>query len=96
VASEASLQDIVLFELPTRVAAEKLLQFVTPTRLSWLETGDGLSVVGVFLYADGSDLAVLLRDVQDWLEHSSLAAIRFELDGRTYVLEARLPALNVA
>lgn len=95
-ASGTSLQDIVLFELPTRVAAEKLLEFVTPTRLSWLETGDGLSVVGVFLYVDESDLAVLLRDVQDWLEHSTLAAIRFELDGRTYVLEAQLTALNVA
>jgi hypothetical protein len=34
--------------------------------------------------------------VQAWIERSWLAAIRFELDGRTYVLEARRRALNVS
>jgi hypothetical protein len=34
------------------------------------------------------DLAVLLRDVEAWVEEESLCAIRYELDGRGYVLEA--------
>jgi hypothetical protein len=93
--SDTSLQDIVLFELPTRVTAERLLGAVSPRRLAWLETGDGAAVVGVFLHAGESDLALLLREVQDWLETAKLAAIRFELDGRTYVLEATRPALTV-
>jgi hypothetical protein len=37
------------------------------------------------------DLAVLLREVEAWVEEESLAAIRFELDGRAYVLEAGEP-----
>jgi hypothetical protein len=91
---EPSLQDIVLFELPTRVSAERLLSRVTSTRLSWLETDAGACVVGVFLHTDDCDLALLLRDVQAWIRDAKLAAIRFELDGRTYVLEAREPALT--
>jgi len=34
------------------------------------------------------DLGVLLRDVEAWVEEESLCAIRYELDGRGYVLEA--------
>lgn len=34
------------------------------------------------------DVAVLLRDVEAWIEQESLGAIRYELDGRGYVLEA--------
>jgi hypothetical protein len=41
-----------------------------------------------------TDFADLLRDVQAWLYESGLQAIRFEVDGRTYVLEARQPALT--
>ena len=92
---QPSLHDIVLFELPSRVSAEKLLLYLTESRLTWLETGDGLSVVGVFLHADESDLAVLLRSVQDWVASSKLAAIRFELDGRMYVLETRDAVLTL-
>lgn len=44
-------------------------------------------MVGVVLNPDADDLAMLLRAVQAWLGGVNLAAIRFELDGRTYVLE---------
>jgi hypothetical protein len=92
--TETSLQDIVLFELPTRAGAERLLRYVTPTRLSWLETTEGACIVGVFLHGEEADLALLLRHVQAWLGSSKLAAIRFELDGRPYVLETCKPALT--
>jgi hypothetical protein len=84
---------IVLFELPTKVAAEQLLSHLGSLRWSWLEHGDGVSVVGAMLYPDPGDLAVLLRDVQAWVADSWLATVRFEVDGRTYVLEAGQPAL---
>jgi hypothetical protein len=90
---DAPMQDIVLFEVPTRVAAERLLQHVTESRLAWLDIGDEPCIVGVFLQPDHADLALLLRSVQTWIAESELAAIRFEIDGRTYVLETRQPLL---
>jgi hypothetical protein len=35
-----------------------------------------------------ADLAELLRDVEGWVRDESLGAIRYELDGRAYVLDA--------
>ena len=85
---------VVLFELPTKAAGERLLQHLGSTRWAWLEAGEGISVLGALLYPDPGDLAVLLRSVQAWVERSWLAAIRFELDGRTYVLEGAKQALG--
>jgi hypothetical protein len=45
-------------------------------------------VVMVELRPRPRELAVLLRDVEAWVEEESLCAIRYELDGRGYVLEA--------
>jgi len=52
--------------------------------------------VGVLLTPDELDLARLLREVQTWLDRSGLLALRFEVDGRAYVLEAPLPVLAYA
>jgi hypothetical protein len=89
-----SLEEIVLFELPSDRSAYKLLTHFESGRLAWLENGDASSVVGAVLTPDATDLAELLRDVQAWLYESRLHAIRFEVDGRTYLLEARQPALT--
>jgi hypothetical protein len=91
--ASSSSGGVVLFELPTKHAAERLLSHLGSLRWAWLEHGDGFSVVGAMLYPDPGDLAVLLRTVQAWVDGSWLTAIRFEVDGRTYVLEARQPAL---
>jgi len=77
----------VLFELPTKAAGERLLHHLGTNRWAWLESGEEASVLCALLYPDPGDLAVLLRSVQAWVERSWLAAIRFEVDGRTYVLE---------
>jgi hypothetical protein len=44
------------------------------------------------------DVAVLLREVEAWVERESALALRFEVDGRAYVLEAGEPdwSTNVA
>ena len=89
-----SLEEIVLFELPTDLSAYQLLKHFESSRLAWLQNGDASSVVGAVLTPDVTDFAELLRDVQAWLYRSRLQAIRFEVDGRTYVLEARQPALT--
>jgi hypothetical protein len=88
--------DIVLFELPSRFWADRLLQRVHETRLAWLEPGNDTSIIGVFLRGEPNDLALLLREVQQWLAAAHLVAIRFEVDERTYVLDAEPAAVPVA
>jgi len=82
-----ALNEIVLFELPDTQSARRLFTYVAPRHLAWHQTGDEEAIVGVVLTPDADDLALLLRAVQAWMEQVRLAAIRFELDGRTYVLE---------
>src|SRR4051795_9584164 len=93
---DASLDEIVLFDLPSKYFAEQLLLSTLSDRVAWLQIGEEASIVGVLLTPDSLDLARLLREVQDWLESSALLALRFELDGRLYVLEAPLPVLVYA
>jgi hypothetical protein len=90
------LDETVLFELPSKYFAEQLLLEALSERVAWLQIGEAASIVGVLLMPDELDLARLLRDVQAWLERSGLLALRFELDGRAYVLEAPLPVLAYA
>jgi hypothetical protein len=89
-----SLNDIVLFEVPTRSGATGLLAELSSSHLAWMERGAELSVVGVLLNGDDGDLACLLRGVERWAEQRGLA-IRFEVDGRTYVLQPSLIAREV-
>jgi hypothetical protein len=88
-----ALNEVVVFELPTNVWAESLVAFLAPGRLTWLQAQSGWSTVGALLNPDVDDLAALLRSVQAWLDRSGLAAIRFEVDGRTYVLDTARAAL---
>jgi hypothetical protein len=89
---DSSLNEIVLFEVPARSGATQLLAELSSSRLAWLERGDVVSVVGVLLNPDDGDLACLLRSVETWVERRGLLAIRFEVDGRTYVLQPALTA----
>ena len=93
---DAFLDEIVLFELPSKYFAEQLLLSTLSERVAWLQIGEEASIVGVLLAPDSLDLARLLREVHVWLESSALLAVRFELDGRMYVLEAPLPVLAYA
>ena len=85
--AETSLNEIVLFEIPARSGASELLEELSLSRLAWLEGGDEIAVVGVLLNPDEGDLANLLRTVEKSVARRGLLAIRFELDGRTYVLQ---------
>jgi hypothetical protein len=89
---DPSLNDILLFEVPARSGATQLLAELSSSRLAWMERGDDVSVVGVLLNPDDGDLACLLRSVEAWVERRGLLAIRFEVDGRTYVLQPTVTA----
>src|SRR5688500_17411361 len=92
--AEPALNDILLFEVPTRDAQEFLAE-VSASRLAWLEGGDEIVVIGVLLNPGKADLAALLQTVRAWVAKQGLLAIRFELDGRSYALPgaaANVPA----
>ena len=91
-----SLTDLVLFEMPGRTGASQLLAEISMSWLAWMERGDHVAVVGVLLGADDAGLAVLLRNVEAWAGRHGLLALRFEVDGRTYVLQPALARSSTA
>ena len=84
---DSSLSDIVLFEVPGRLGAADLLRELASSRLAWIGRNAGAAVVGVLLNPNVDDLAVLLRRVEHWAADRGLVALRFEVDGETYVLQ---------
>jgi hypothetical protein len=82
------LTETVQFELPDLAGAARL---ATLLRSSWAVTvneEDEIALVDVYIRASHSDLASLMRTVEGWVARESLRAIRFELDGRVYILES--------
>lgn len=82
------LTETVQFELPDLAGAARL---ATLLRSSWavsVNEEDDVALVDVYIRASRTDLASLMRTVEDWVARESLRAIRFDLDGRVYILEA--------
>jgi hypothetical protein len=85
---DAVLNELVLFEIPGFDRAARLCELVGSKRLAWVQNGEGIRRVAVLIQSEEGDLAVLLRLVERWVAEQGLLAIRFELDGRMYVLES--------
>jgi hypothetical protein len=85
------LTETVQFELPDLAGAARLATLLRPSWAVSVNEEDGVALVDVYIRASGADLASLLRSVEDWVVRESLGAIRFELDGRVYVLESGEP-----
>jgi len=77
----------VHFELGDYAAALRLTRRLAQTRAAGLLCEESY-VVATLIRAEPGDLAVLLREVEAWVEEESACAIRFMVDGRVYVLEA--------
>jgi hypothetical protein len=87
--STAVLSDVVLIEVPdpghSALLAERLAD---RWRVGVDAARPDVVAVRVELRPVEQDLAVLMRDVAGWIEQEALGALRFELDGRGYVLAA--------
>jgi hypothetical protein len=81
--------EFVLFEVSDVAASARLAELLADRWNVVLsaELGDAMAVI-VELGPAADDIAVLLREVEAWVEEESLCALRYELDGRGYVLEA--------
>jgi hypothetical protein len=79
--------DVVLFELASHEAAERLAWRLRRVWTTWTEPdGPAAWIVGIDLAAGAGDLARLLRQTSDWVAEAGLSSILLELDGRVYRL----------
>jgi hypothetical protein len=92
---QVELSDTVAVEVPTYIEACVLLARLERSRPGRIDDLGRAWAVVVELSTRNDDLAILLRDVQRWLESSALGAVRVSLDGREYVLEASDPVAQV-
>jgi hypothetical protein len=89
--SDFELFDQVHFEVADFATAVRLTRRLGHERMVALLQDHDLNVVTTALSSEPTDLAVLLRQVEAWIEEESLCAIRYLLDGQIYVLEAGGP-----
>ena len=87
----ANAPEPVHFEVPDFAAAARLTRRLGHTRAAALLNDEEVNVVSAEVTSAPNDLAVLLREVEAWVEEESLCAIRYLVDGRIYVLEAGGP-----
>ena len=86
--SDFELFDQVHFEVTDFATAVRLTRRLGHERMVALLQDNDLNVVTTELRSGPTDLAVLLRQVEAWIEEESLCAVRYLLDDRIYVLEA--------
>jgi hypothetical protein len=88
VAESTDLTNLVHFEIADLAGAVRLTRRLAPRWTVSLNERRDVNLVTARLRERPGDLAVLLRDLEAWVEEEALCAIRFEVDGREYVLQA--------
>ncbi len=82
------LTETVQFELPDLAGAARLATLLRSRWAVSVNEEDDVAIVDVYIRASRTDLASLMRIVEEWVARESLRAIRFELDGRVYIMES--------
>lgn len=82
------LTETAQFELPDLAGAARLATLLRSRWAVSVNEEDDVAIVDVYIRASRTDLASLMRTVEDWVARESLRAIRFELDGRVYIMES--------
>jgi hypothetical protein len=80
--------DAIHFEVANLGAAVRLTRRLAQTWPVVLREHRRSTLVTVALREPPDDFAVLLREVESWVADESLSTLRYEFDGRPYVLEA--------
>jgi hypothetical protein len=84
----SELADLVHFEIADLAASVRLTRRLASRWTVSLQERRDVNLVTARLRERSGDLAVLLREVESWVEDERLCAIRFEVDGREYVIQA--------
>jgi hypothetical protein len=89
---DSQIDEVVLFEVRGFEDATELCRRLAGEWFAWVQSDDGYRSVAVLLDPRASDLAGLMRTVQEWVLEKGDETIRFELDGRSYALETGMKA----
>jgi len=82
------VSDTVRFEVVELSTAVRLAQRLGRSRsVILVAESEYVKSVVAEVHGQPADLAELLREVEAWIGDESLGAIRYELDGRAYVLD---------
>jgi hypothetical protein len=83
------VSDTARFEVVELATAVRLAQRLGRSRsVILVAESEYVKSVIAEVHRTPTDLADLLRDVEGWVHEESLGAIRYEVDGRAYVLDA--------
>ncbi len=86
---DETFEEVVLFEVPSSEEAQRLWLRLQEARLAWLHRDEDTYYVAAVIRAESGDLALLLRDAENWVAERRLTSVPFELDGRMYDLQPR-------
>ena len=84
------LVDTVRFTVTERADAEDLCLRLRMRWFEWIERSDHRWVVGVELRSESDDSTDLLRTVEAWVTERDLLVLRYEVDGRHYLMRSAL------
>jgi hypothetical protein len=83
-----SMSNVVRFEIPAYAGIDELCAYIRPRWGGSIKFQDDVWYVSARVRRSKNDLAQLLRKVEAYVAESGLQAIRYELDGRFYIMEA--------
>jgi hypothetical protein len=84
-----SMSNVVRFEIPAYAGIDELCAYIRPRWGGSIKFQDDVWYVSARVRRTRNDLAQLLRKVEAYVAESGLQAIRYELDGRFYIMEAQ-------
>jgi hypothetical protein len=90
----AEMSEVVIFEVPAYVDVNLFYSRIRPRWPGWTVRDDEVWLIAARVEQDDTDLAALLREVEDLVFNLDLQAIRYCLDSRFYIMEA--PSYEVA
>jgi hypothetical protein len=85
------MSNVVRFEIPAYAGIDDLCAYIRPRWGGSIKFQDDVWYVSARVRRSKNDLAQLLRKVEAYVAESGLQAIRYELDGRFYIMEAEAP-----
>jgi hypothetical protein len=85
----SSMSNVVRFELPAYAGIDELCAYIRPRWGGSIKFQDDVWYISARVRRSRNDLAQLLRKVEAYVAESGLQAIRYELDGRFYIMEAQ-------
>ena len=84
------MSNVVHFEIPAFVDIDELSARIRSRWPGSKERVGDIWLISARVRRNKTDLALLLREIEAYVAHAGLQAIRYHLDRRCYIMEARI------